>query len=191
MSYSAMKNKGFIQDYAWVGLMLLVLAAIFASVAIVMQIVPINPESVHVFIGRVRQPQTIETVDALRRIMLLVFGILGAVMGAAGIIIILRAGARRAMTQALKETGAAIAAYVTGMAAASVPVNARYRGGRLMCTGEIDGQAYIFKSDPLRLNPMPYLNQGQVTIYYDPGNLRSYFVDVDGSAGIGSEIIEL
>ena len=44
-----------------------------------------------------------------------------------------------------------------------------------------DGQTYICRSKYLRFNPMSLLPDGKVKVWFDPRDIRNYYVDVEGS----------
>ena len=78
------KQKSFLQSFRWVGIMLLAMGAAFLIVALVMQLVPIDPASMHIYSNGIPQPATEETVRIFRLIFLLVFGIIGLGLAIAG-----------------------------------------------------------------------------------------------------------
>ena len=191
MQYSGVRKRSFLQSFRWVGVMLLAMGVVFLIVAVVMQFVAVNPENINVYHNGVRRPPTQETVRIFRLIFLSVFGSFSAALIIAGGIVFGRATARRRRADHLKESGRRVTADVTDCVHSAVHVNSRYLM-RLRCsyTGS-DGVTYIFKSGLLNTNPMPYLPQGQVTVYHDRDNIARYFVDVDGSVGLGTRVVEL
>ena len=86
-----------------------------------------------------------------------------------------------------KEQGIKMSAEVIDFQGTARTVN-NNRLTRLTCTAKINGTDYIFKSQPLRLNPVPFLKNGLVDVYYDLGNMKRYFIDVDGSV---RDVVEL
>lgn len=191
MEYNEGKQKSFLQSFAWVGIMLLVLGSVFLGVAVVMQLVPLNPENMSIYSNGLRQPSTKETVRTFRLIFLLVFGILGLGMAIAGSIVAGRARAQRRLACRLKEEGVCLTAEVAGISPSAVRVN--YRSlVRVRCSyTDFGGRTYIFKSGLLRMDPMPYLPQGYVNVYHERDNISRYFVDIDGSVGLGTRVVEL
>jgi hypothetical protein len=57
-----------------------------------------------------------------------------------------------------------------------------------------NGKEQIFRSPPLWIYPIPYLDQMNVKVYYENENMKRYFVDIDGSVNpdvrIPSEYLE-
>ena len=51
----------------------------------------------------------------------------------------------------------------------------------LRCVLNHDGQTYICRSKYLRFNPMSLLPDGKVKVWFDPRDIRTYYVDVEGS----------
>lgn len=191
MPYKAGRQKSFLQNFLWVSMLLLALGAIFLGIAVLIQLIPLAPESVSVYANGVLQPSTEETVRTFRFIFLLVFGSLGAAMILIAGIAALHNILRGRLARRLKTEGVMVTAGIVGYAPSAIYVNRRSLM-RLRCAyAAPDGKTYIFKSGFLRMDPAPYLNTGQITVYYDPGNVRRYFVDVDGSAGAGSQVVEL
>lgn len=43
------------------------------------------------------------------------------------------------------------------------------------------GQDYVFKSPPLWIYPIPYLDQKKVKVYYESNNMKRYVMDIDDS----------
>lgn len=191
MQYSNGKQKSFLQSLTWVSVMLLVMGLVFLSVAIILQLVPLQPEDITYSVNGVRRPSTQETVSTFRLIFLLVFGLIGLGLSTGGVISLVRSAGRRSRESQLKAEGAYLTAYVTDYAPSAVRVNNRSLA-RIRCAYNApDGSTYIFKSGLLRMDPYPYLTEGQLRVYYDPNNMSRYFVDVDESAGLGGRVVEL
>ncbi len=185
------KPKSFLQSFLWVTIMLLSMGAVFLGIAAIMQFVSISPHNINVTINGIRQPPTEETVRTFRFMFLLIFGIIGLILAITGGIIAGRAGMRRRRAHRLKEEGVRIIANVVQHTASAIYVNHRNLT-RLHCAHTAsDGRIYIFKSGLLRMDPVPYLYQGQVNVYYDRDNINNYYVDIDGSVGVGNRVIEL
>ena len=178
-------------NLTWVAVMLILMGLVFSGVAVTMQLVPIAPENITVRVNGVIQPSTEQSVFEMRLIFLLSFGIVGAGLLIAGFVVAGRMAARKKLARYLKDEGLCITAQATECTPTSVRVNRRYLT-RLNCAyAASDGITYIFKSGTLRMNPMPYLNQGEVKVYHDRNNIKRYFVDIDGSVGAGTKVIEL
>ena len=171
--------------------MLLAMGLAFLSVALIMQLIPISPENFTYRVNGIRQPSTEESVAVFRLSFLLAFGISGLGLMLAGGIVAGQAAARKKRALRLKNEGMCVTARATEITPTGVRVNRRCLTHLSCAYAAPGGITYIFKSGTLRMDPMPYLNQGEVKVYYDRNNMKRYFVDVDGSAGMGSRVIEL
>ena len=185
------RQKSFLVRFTWVAVLLLSMGLLFSGIAAVMQLVPISPESITVEVNGVRQLPTEESVASFRLAFLLAFGINGLALLISGGIV---AGRRRFVKKReryLKDQGVCVTAMATELTPSAIRVNRRYLM-RLNCAHTApNGTTYIFKSGTLRMNPIPYLNEGRVKVYYDRDNMKRYFVDVDGSVGLGTRLVEL
>lgn len=191
MQYSKVRPKSFLQSFMFVGAALLSLGLVFLIAAAVVQLIPIDPNSVNLYINGIRQPPTQETVRTFRLLFLLIFGIFAVAAAGAGGALIGRAALKRRGAESLKENGTCLTATVVAFSPSRVSVN-HGRLQRLVCSyTDFRGQTYIFKSDLLRNDPVPFLPNGEVKVYHDREDMRMYFVDVDGSIGIGTRVMEL
>lgn len=191
MQYSRGKERSFLQSFTWAGVMLLLLGLVFLAAAIITQLIPLRPEDATYYVNGVRQPGTEETVSTVRMVFLLVFGLLGLGLSIGGGVSLWRAARRRALAQQLKAEGAHLTAKLADYEPSSIRVNNRTTA-RIRCAYNApDGKTYLFKSGLLRMDPYPYLTEGQLKVYYDPNDMSRYFVDVDESAGFGSRVVEL
>jgi len=191
MHYPQSKGKSFLYHFTWVGILLLSMGLLFLCIALLMQFIPIHPDSVALYYNDVRQPSTPETVQSARLLFGLIFGGIGVILGCIGTLILAKKWIARGRAERLKAYGTCVKATVTDCAASAMHINGRYFS-RLNCAYlDSSGITYIFKSGALRMDPSPYLTDGTVTVYYDEHNMRHYFVDVDDSIGIGSKVIEL
>ena len=155
------------------------------------------------------QPGMRAYVNGVPRIMteqdvLMFRSIFGGVMGTVGIIMIIigfvmfkRKSKRKKEIELLKREGMMVVADVTGCQIAETRFTTTVNGRRqidyeLTCSyTDVMGQTYLFTSDKLRKDPTPFLENGKVNVYCDRTNMKPYFVDIDGSIGLGSRIIEL
>ena len=184
------KRKSFTMKMSWIGVLFLVLGIVFLSVGLIMQIVSLQPESFTSFQNGVQAVGTAETVRIFRLIFLLTFGLIGLVFLCIGLVMLIRNRMKRRMERALVETGVRVSAKVTGTIMSNMQVNYRFLE-RLTCIYERNGITYEFKSEPLRQNPMEYLPDGMVAVYFDRDNMRRYFVDIDGTVSAKTKIVSL
>ena len=185
------KQKSFLMNFVWVAILLSAMGILFSSIAVITQFVPIAPEDVTVYVNGIRRPPTEESVATFRLAFLLSFGIIGVVLLGAGGIVGGRIAAQKRRTRHLKNNGMCVTAQATECTSSSIRVNHRYLT-HLNCSYKApNGITYIFKSGTLRMNPIPYLTDGKVEVYYDRDNIKHYFVDVDGSASLGVSTIEI
>jgi len=185
------KQRSFVRSFAWVGIMLLAMGGIFLSVAIVTQLILTDPASVTMYVNGIRQPDTQETLQSARLLFLLLFGGFGLGTMAPGLVICLCAWSRSKRNHRLKAEGDYLAARVVGFEPTAVRVNRRPLM-RLRCAyTDNTGTTYIFKSASLRADPTPFLADDTADVYCDRNDLSCYFVDVDGSVGLGERVIEL
>lgn len=177
-----MKKKSFIYHTWWIGLIPLLIGIVFAIIATVFQFVTIKGITVNDV-----YTESASAIREFRLIFLLGFGIAGIILQLVGTFYIFFASRQELKNQRLKELGIKVTAKVIDFKASSVRVN-HQRLLRLQCTAKINGTDYIFKSQTLRLNPVPFLKNETVDVYYDLGNMKRYFVDIDGSV---VDVVEL
>ncbi|GHU39416.1 hypothetical protein FACS1894192_12740 [Bacilli bacterium] len=177
-----MKRKSFIYQTWWIGLIPLLVGCVFMSVAVVMQLVPMDG----VDLNGVYTEST-SAIHNFRLIFLAAFGGSGLMTFLIGLCLVAYPKYQKNKNQNLKAQGIKVSAEVIDFQATALNVNNRSLS-KLTCTAKINGTDYIFKSQPLGLNPLPFLKNERVDVYYDLGNMKRYFVDVDGSA---RDVIEL
>ena len=181
MRHNNKKQKSFLYNFSVAGTVLLLLGGIFSSVALVLQFIPISPESVTVSVNGVPQPPTAETLGNFRLIFLLTFGGVGAILMIIGGIFYSRNKRARKNEKWLKNNGVRLIGEVTGLEYSNVRINGHSTQYLLCSYRELEGRTYVFKSRILRINPVPYLDEDKIIIYHEKGNIKNYFVDVDGS----------
>ena len=184
-------QKSFMQNFAWAGVMLLAMGVLFAAIGFILPLALTSPDSVRVVVNGVRLPATAETLRTAHRIYWLTFGLIGLSLLLAGGVVFCRCRASRARAHRLKAEGEYLSARLIGYEPTAVRVNRRplYR---LRCAyTDNKGTTYIFKSASLRADPAPFLPGGMVDVYCDRADMSRYFVDVDGSAGLGERVFEL
>jgi len=204
MSSRSVAQKSYLFSFFPNGIGLLVLGGIFLCVALIFQVIPLDPYTISVTINGVRQPPTMETVSRFRNLFLLAFGLAGLLVVIPGVLCILYTTTRRKTALRLKQEGV----QITARATESVPSmlhtfkwwSLTWGIGISSCRGrsfaarrhrhllrlhcrykDSDGVTYEFKSDYLRRDPLKQLAKRQVTVYYDRNDPNCYFVDVDGS----------
>jgi len=189
------KQRSFLQSFTWVGVMLLVMGGIFAAVGIITQFAPTAPESFTMVVNGVQAgvqaSAAAASLQMARLIYLLTFGLMGLTLMLTGAIIFGCGKMRRLREQRLKQEGDCLAARVVGQERTGARSNYQ-QIMRLRCAyTDEKGTTYIFKSRMLRSDPEPFLPNGMVNIYYDRNDMSRYFVDVDGSVGLGDKVVEL
>ena len=177
-----MKKKSFIYQTWWIGLIPMLVGFIFMIVATVIQLVPMDGVDINGV-----YTENASAIRDFRFIFLAAFGGTGLFIFMIGLLLIGYSKYQKVKNQRLKEHGIKISAEVIDFQGTALTVN-NNRLTRLTCTAKINGTDYIFKSQPLRLNPVPFLKNDLVDVYYDLGNMKRYFVDVDGSV---RDVVEL
>lgn len=177
-----MKKKSFIYQTWWIGLIPMLVGFIFMIVATVIQLVPMDGVDINSV-----YTENASAIRDFRFIFLAAFGGTGLFIFMIGLLLIGYPKYQKVKNQRLKEQGIKISAEVIDFQGTALTVN-NNRLTRLTCTAKINGTDYIFKSQPLRLNPVPFLKNDLVDVYYDLGNMKRYFVDVYGSV---RDVVEL
>ena len=181
----------FRQRFTGVGIMLLLMGLFFSAVGIIVSLLPIGPEDIHSTVNGVAQVSTEETVFFFRMVFLLSFGLIGLALVVIGLVMLIRARRKQALIERLRRGGSCLNALITEYVFFSTRVNEQ-RLGRLYCIyTDMYGTTFVFKSDHLRMDPRPYLPQGQVLVYQDNYDPHCYYVDVEGSMGLGKNVVEL
>lgn len=188
---SKKKVKSFLYTFTWVGGLLLFIGLALLTVGIVIQFIPMQPENITAVVDGVRQPATEASIKTFRLIFLLAFGLVGLILTIAGTIVVGRTLRKNKLAKHLKENGVRVLAQWTENSPSSVRVNNRQTYVLRCIYAAPGGQTYIFKSGHLRMDPVPYLTDGQVYVYHAPDDIGRYFVDVDGSTGMGNKLVEL
>lgn len=185
------QQQSFLQSFTWVWVMLLFMGLLFAGVALAVQLVPMSPQSITYTRNGVLQPPTEETLRAFRSLFLLAFGVPGVLLLTAGGIVGGRAHQRKKLAAQLRKEGTCLQAAAQDFVPSNVRIN-HHPVLRLRCAyTDAGGITYLFRSDYLRYDPLPYLPNGLVRVYVDVENPRRYFVDIDGSVQANHTIVEL
>ncbi|XEO94137.1 hypothetical protein ACBP45_00930 [Latilactobacillus sakei] len=177
------KQKQIFYNFKWLGYLALTAGVILVTIGMLIQLIPIGEAQFHMTINGVEQPYTIENVTKMRLLFLGIMGGLGGLFLITALIIIGRSRHRAKLIGMLKQSGEKVMAEVIDYAPSQVRINnqpARY----LVCTYQnMTGENLIFKSGLLRRNPISFLSDKKVIVYYDSRNPNRYFVDVDESMG--------
>ncbi|MEI5995120.1 hypothetical protein [Candidatus Enterococcus mansonii] len=175
------KQKSFYINFIWIGILPCIMGLFLLVPALIIQVMPITETNFQFSINGVAQPYTQENVQHMRHIFLLVFGIIGMVPILIGATLLFWNYRKKKQRQLLKEQGLALRAEVAQFTSSSIQINNRF-ATRLLCSyTNKQGETYLFKSQFLRMDPTPFLQDGQVTVYCDREDNIKYFVDVDGS----------
>lgn len=118
------------------------------------------------------------------------FGGMGLIMMIAGVIVGLRMRKKKAMVDDLTASGNYVWADVVDVSS-SQSVRINNQSPRILrCTfTHTDGNTYICKSGYLRYDPRSLLKDGKVKVWFDPYDMKKYYVDVDGS--LAKQVVEL
>ena len=171
-----MRQKGFYYNFSWVGLLFLI-------PAIGIQVMPIKESNFNLTINGVVQHYTPENVQKIRWLFLAIFGSFSFVLLIIGVVFTTRNQSKKKQKEQLKQTGTLIMADVMECKYTSVRVNHR-SALQLICSYKNkQGEIFLFKSPSLRMDPMPYLENRKVNVYWDQQNKKKYFIDIDGSVG--------
>jgi len=185
------RQRSFEQSFSWVSVMLLGMGVLFLGVAVMAQLVMTTPESVHVTVNGVPLPPTEESLQTAHLIFGLTFGSVGFILLSIGAIVFVRRQMYLLRARRLMREGDCLSAIVLDCEPTNVSVNRRPLL-RLRCSYmDKKGITYIFKSAALRGDPTPFLPNGSVAVYCDRNDMSLYYVDVDGSIGLGNKVIEL
>jgi len=193
------RQRSFLQNKSIISLVLLLNGAIFLPIGIIVSLL-IQP-GMMITVNDVRRPATESDVLIARLLGGGIFGVLGLIFLIIGIVLLIRRGNRRREMERLKKDGTLVVADAVDCELSKVRVGGHVgrhgqQGFRSLCYlrcsyQTLGGETYIFKSDLLREDPTPYLDDGKVNVYCDRVHMTPYFVDVDGSIGRGSRVFEV
>lgn len=183
-----MKQNRFYYNFTWSGYILLILGLFFSIVAVVAQLIPIPEDNFNLTVNGVSQPYSPDNAIKFRLIFLLVFGIISVILLIVGFVLIYRSNARKKKNLSLKQTGQLITGKMTECMYTHITIN-NHRALKATCFFESkNGERYTFITPFLKRNPMPYLIDDAVKIYWDPNNKKNYFVDIEDSIGKINEL---
>ena len=190
------KQKSFLRDNRWIVAMVFGIIGVgFLPIGILGGILP--RYGMTAWVNGVYRQLTMNEVWMFRGIFGGTFGLIGFVFLIVALILLKRGSKRRKEIELLKREGMMVVADVTGCQSAetrfTTTVNGRHQiDYELTCSyTDVMGQTYIFTSDKLHKDPTPFLEDGKVNVYCDRTNMKPYFVDIDGSIGLGNRVIEL
>jgi hypothetical protein len=178
----------FTSNTGWVGWLLLGMGAIFATVGLVIGLIPWRPEQLTVWQNGVQVPATESNVTMFQLAFLLSFGLIGLGLLIAGAIVTYKKSSRRRRQEELKARGTRVNAIITGEELSNAYVNGR-RLGRLIASYNTGGQIFEFRTDLLHDDPRQYLSDPSVIVYFDRNNPSNYFVDIDGTIAERSNVV--
>lgn len=192
---SRAKQRSFLQNNSIVSLVFLINGAIFLPIGIIASLM-MRP-GMMITVNDVHRPATESDVLIARLLSGGISGGLGLIFLIIGIVLWMRRRKRRKEMERLKREGTLVIADAVSCEPSSIRIgNPRHHHGRILsylrCSYQgIGGETYIFKSDLLRENPIPFLDEGKVNVYCDREHMTPYFVDVDESVGLGSRVFEI
>lgn len=133
---------------------------------------------------------SVEDEQVFRYVFLGVFGGIGVVEFVVGGAFAYHATKKRRMIDDLVSSGNSIWADVVDVSSnQNVRINRQSPRYLLCAYRHTDGNTYMFKSPYLRYDPRRFLKDGKVKVWFDPYNMKRYYVDVDGS--LTENIIEV
>lgn len=189
-TYKRKTPKSFQANFTWTGFLLLFMGIIFLTIAIVVQLFPPNPENMSSYENGVRVAGTADSAATFQLVFLLAFGITGLGLTLGGIILIWRFKSRQRLNQRLKEEGRLFTAKLLDQPAQSIQTR-RNSVIQLRCAyTDPYGKTFIFRTPSLRLDPTHLLHDKEVRVYCDREDMSRYFVDIDGSIELSSNVIE-
>lgn len=133
---------------------------------------------------------SMEDEHIFRVTFLATFGGMGLIMMLSGVIAGYRIRKKNAAANDLLSSGNNVWADVVDVSG-SQNVRVNNQSPRILrCTyRHTDGNTYMFKSGYLRYDPRTLLKDGKVKVWFDPYDMKKYYVDVDGS--LSENIVEL
>lgn len=176
-----MKQKPVYQSFKFISIILMIVGFVFIGIAILMQVIPIGPENFNMTVNGVRQPYNEENVRGFRLLFLAIFGIIGAIPFGIGLFMQLRQSSEKKRIAELKERGTCLWASNGQFEGTNVTVNNRQQMRLTFSATDEQGNHYVFKTPMLRYDPSPYMVSDQVKVYYDPNNMKNYFVAIEES----------
>ena len=184
------KKHSFCYDTGKFGRQTIIFTLVLCSFFLLFQLIP--PEEVTYRVNGVVQPSTEETAQYMRSRTFPSVGGIAVLMLSSGVYFIWLGKKNEKLALRLKQDGMRLTAKFTGFVAGKISVNRRTLEHLQCAYTDGIGNTYIFKSFLLQKDPTPFLNNGELLIYHEPGNMKVYFVDVDGSVNIaGNNIIEM
>ena len=185
------RRQSFFQNFMWASVLLVIMGLVFCGAGVAMQFMYIDPDGTLETVDGEEYPATEKSAAELCEAFLLSFGGVGIILLGIGGCIGLPGVLHRARARRLRADGICVLADVVDTTATNVYVNGTHLT-RLRCSyTDMRGTTYTFRSGMLRADPRPFLQEGKVSVYHDPYNMRRYFVDVDASAGVGTRIVDL
>lgn len=170
-----MKQKSFIAPMGCISGVLLFIGSMFIILGTVFQVMDLTGITVNGSYTR-----STWTLYNFRLLLLVIFGGIGLLLLVLGLGIWRHSRRKKRQNDWLKLQGAKVKAELEAVQPTSFVIN-HQRLYRLMCSAKLNGTAYLFKSQLLNRNPLPFLKSNQVNVYYHLEDMRQYFVDIDDS----------
>lgn len=174
-------EKNIYYKFVWVRILLLGLGVLLLIPAIIMQILPMGPNSFNLTINGIPQPYNDQNLQIFRGIFLAAFGIPSMILIIVSVILFILSRRKRNQEEHLKKYGELLKAGNIDFIYSAVWVNYSPTM-RLVCSYTTSkGENIGFKSKILRYDPTPYLLEDNINVYCDQYDKNRYFVDVEGS----------
>ena len=184
------KKHSFCYDTGKFGRQTIIFTLVLCSFFLLFQLIP--PEEVTYRVNGVVQPSTEETAQYMRSRTFPLVGGIAVLMLSSGVYFIWLGKKNEKLALRLKQDGMRLTAKFTGFENGNIAIKGQGTLKHLQCAfADGVGNTYVFKSFLLQKDPTPFLTNGELLVYHEPGNMKVYFVDVDGSVNIaGNNIIE-
>lgn len=174
-------NMNVYHNFRWVRILLLGLGVMLLIPAIIVQVLPIGPNNFNLTINGNMQPYNDQNLQTFRLIFLTAFGVPSIILITLSLTLFLLSRRKRKQEHYLKSHGDLLQAENIDFIYSGVIVNYTPTM-RLVCSYKTSqGEIIRFKSKILRYDPIPYLPEDKINVYYDKYDKRDYFVDVEGS----------
>lgn len=175
MEGNELKQKSFIAPMGWISGVFSVIGSIFLVIGIAFQAITLKGVTINGVYS-----ESVSAVHDFRLLLLVIFGGIGLLLLVLCLGIWRHGRRKKRQNDWLKLQGAKVKAELVAVQPTSFVIN-HQRLYRLMCSAKLNGTVYLFKSQLLNRNPLPFLKSNQVNVYYHLEDMRQYFVDIDDS----------